>query len=272
MNWEHDYLNLLQEVAEDGEVQEGRNGTTRSKFGVMIESRELEDSYFPILTTRKMYPEGIFGELAAFVRGAEMLKDFKDFGCNYWDANAAAWGYNLGLPPEEHLVGKIYGYKWRNFHGVDQLERLVEGLKKEPRSRRHVLTTYDPSETFQCLPPCHLLAQYSVRRGGILESCVYMRSVDLCVGLPTDMVLYATLQVLLAHEVGLDPGAITFMLGDAHIYENHLPLLEEQLKRKPVPPPAYELLDGATPFNFEPCDINLIDYKHHDPINYEFNV
>jgi thymidylate synthase len=164
MSWEHDYLKLLYEVAESGEVQEGRNGTTLSKFGVMIESRDLEDAHFPILTTRKMYPEGIFGELAAFVRGAEMLREFKQFGCNYWDANAAAWKINQGRPIDDHRVGKLYGSKWRWFHGVDQLEQLVRGLKEEPRSRRHVLTTYDPSEEYQCLPPCHLLAQYPVRR------------------------------------------------------------------------------------------------------------
>lgn len=273
MAWDHDYNDLLIKVLDDGEVVRGRNGTTRSVFGASVECRDLEEAIFPILTTRQIYYKGVFGELAAFVRGSQKLYEFKKFGCNYWDANAKAWVGNLGLPPELFSVGRIYGAQWRNFNGIDQLDELVRGLKSDPTSRRHVLTAYNPAEVhLGCLPPCHLLAQYSVRRGGILESCIYMRSVDLCVGLPTDMVLYAALQIALAAELNVDPGAITFMFGDAHIYENHLPMLEEQLSRDSVPGPGYEVSDDISVLNFVPEDIVLTGYEHHAPIAYTFNV
>jgi thymidylate synthase len=271
--YEHNYLELLTECLASGEIVEGRNGETRSLFGVQFEIRDLEEAVFPILTTRKMYPDGIFGELAAFLQGATMLQQFKNYGCNYWDANAAAWLPNRDVPQSMQKVGRIYGAQWRNFNGHDQLKKLLLTLKTDPTSRRHLLTAYNPAEVDQgCLPPCHLLAQYSVRRGGILESIVYMRSVDLVLGLPTDVVLYATLQLLLAREIGVDAGAITFMLGDAHIYENHLALIEEQINRAPYPQPVLEFLPGTTIWNFRPGDVVLNNYEHHDAIAYPFNV
>jgi thymidylate synthase len=271
--WDYEYNELLTQVLDVGETVHGRNGTTRSVFGTMISCYDLEDSIFPILTTRKIYYEGIFGELAAFVRGATRLLEFKNWGCNYWDANAIAWHRNKDKSVGHMEVGRIYGSQWRNFDGHDQLKALLLGLKLNPTGRRHVLTSYNPAEVEQgCLPPCHLLAQYSVRRQGTLESCIYMRSVDLCVGLPTDMVLYAAMQVVIAHELNLQPGAITFMLGDAHIYENHLPLLEEQLARKPRHGPVYEIAPDTKLLNFRPTDLTLPEYKHYDPIKYPFNV
>lgn len=271
--YETDYLVLLDEVRQHGELVKGRNGDTLSCFGKMLEIRSLEDGMFPLLTTRKMFLKGILGELAAFVRGAQDLRVFQDFGCNYWDENAGNWHLNRGVEYSEQRVGKIYGAQWRNFNGVDQLKQLVKGLKEEPTSRRHLLTAYNPAElNLGCLPPCHLLVQYSVRRGSWLESCVYMRSVDLCVGLPTDVALYAAMQIVLAAELGLYPGPVTFMLGDAHIYENHLTLLDEQLKRKPSALPRYDLLEHTHLIDFVPEDLILLEYNTHPRINYAFNV
>jgi thymidylate synthase len=271
VSYEHNYIKLLNDVEVTGELVKGRNGDTLSCFGKMLEIRSLEEARFPILTTRKMHVGGILGELAAFVRGATMLSDFKKWGCNYWDANAEAWATNEGR--EKLHVGKIYGAQWRNFNGVDQLTKLVKGLKEQPTSRRHILTAYNPAELdLGCLPPCHLMVQYSVRRGGVLESCVYMRSVDLCVGLPTDVALYAAMQIVLANELALDPGAITFMLGDAHIYTNHLDALAEQTARTPGELPTYDLLDSPRITEFVPDDLILIDYKPQPRIDYAFNV
>jgi len=271
--YEHGYLSLLEQCLETGEIVKGRNGHTRSVFGVAFEIRDLEEDTFPVLTTRQMYPRGIFGELAAFLQGATMLQQFKNYGCNYWDANAANWLPNKGIHQSQQRVGRIYGAQWRNFNGHDQLKKLLFTLKNEPTSRRHLLTAYNPTEVDQgCLPPCHLLAQYSVRRGAWLESCIYMRSVDLVIGLPTDVVLYATLQVLLANELRLYPGAMTFMLGDAHIYENHVELLANQVKRKPFAPPKLAFTKETSVLNFYPADVELLDYQHHDSIPYAFNV
>jgi len=269
--YEVDYIKLLNDVEVTGELVKGRNGDTISCFGKMLEIRSLEDGYFPILTTRKMHIDGILGELAAFVRGATMLKDFKKWGCNYWDSNATAWEGNEGRT--ELHVGKIYGAQWRNFNGVDQLKVLVKGLKEQPTSRRHILTAYNPAELdLGCLPPCHLMVQYSVRRGGWLESCVYMRSVDLCVGLPTDVALYAAMQIVLAEELAFYPGTITFMLGDAHIYANHLGKLKEQTARYIQDLPEYNLLGSPKITEFVPDDLILLNYKPQPRIDYAFNV
>lgn len=271
--YEVDYIKLLNDVEVTGELVKGRNGDTISCFGKMLEIRSLEDGYFPILTTRKMHIDGILGELAAFVRGATMLKDFKKWGCNYWDTNAEVWVGNKYCLPGDHQVGKIYGAQWRNFNGVDQLTKLVKGLKEQPTSRRHILTAYNPAELdLGCLPPCHLLVQYSVRRGGWLESCVYMRSVDLCVGLPTDVALYAAMQIVLAEELALYPGTITFMLGDAHIYTNHLDKLAEQTARYIQDLPEYNLLRSPKITEFVPDDLILLNYKPQPRIDYAFNV
>lgn len=273
MSYEESYLELLEEVIEYGEIIEGRNGPTRSLFGVLLEVADMSTGYFPLLTTRRMHINGILGELAAFVRGSQALHEFKEWGCNYWDANAAAWPYNKGLTPEHQFVGKIYGAQWRNFNGVDQLTELIKGLKKEPHSRRHLLTTYNPAELDQgCLPPCHLLAQYSVRRGGFLDSCIYMRSVDLCVGLPTDVALYALLQIALATELELENGFMTFMLGDAHIYENHIEQVAIQLDRIPRELPTYKFEPNTKVLNFMPTTFKLSDYNPFDRIDYDFNV
>lgn len=271
--YEHDYLRLLKSVEVTGEVVEGRNGDTLSCFGKMLEIRSLEKGYFPILTTRKMHLDGILGELAAFVRGATMLRDFKNWGCNYWDANAIAWKANEDHAASELRVGKLYGAQWRNFNGVDQLKALLKGLKEQPTSRRHILTAYNPAELhLACLPPCHLMVQYSVRRGYWLESCVYMRSVDLCVGLPTDVALYAAMQIVLANELALYPGPITFMLGDAHIYANHLDALNEQTAREPGELPTYDLLGHSRITEFTPDDLVLLNYRPQPRIDYVFNV
>lgn len=273
MDYEESYLELLEKVIDFGERIKGRNGTTRSIFGAVLTVNSLTEDLFPLLTTRKMHIEGILGELAAFIRGAQTLKEFKDFGCNYWDTNAINWDFNKGLPPEKFEVGKIYGAQWRNFNGVDQLVNLVNGLDAEPTSRRHILTTYNPAEvSWGCLPPCHLLAQYSVRNSKWLSSIVYMRSVDMCVGLPTDVALYSLLQILLANELGLKCGRITFMLGDAHIYENHLKKAEVQLNRMPSKLPTYTLDTSTNIFSFIPSDFMLLDYEPQERIDYAFNV
>jgi len=206
------------------------------------------------------------------VRGAETVNEFRNWGCNYWDANAKAWPANAHLPVELMRVGKIYGGQWRDFNGVDQLRCLVRDLKFNPDSRRHLLTTYNPAELDQaCLPPCHLLAQFNVDKG-VLDCVVYMRSVDLCVGLPSDYILYATLLVLLAKECGYTAGALTFMLGDTHVYANHVVEWHRQKSRAMHPLPSFVLEPNATVLEFKPEDIQLNDYQHHDQIKYIFNA
>jgi thymidylate synthase len=206
------------------------------------------------------------------VRGCEAVLEFRDWGCNYWDANAKAWLANKSLSPDQWRVGKIYGGQWRDFNGTDQLRNLVHNLKFDPGSRRHLLTTYNPAELDQaCLPPCHLLAQFNVDRD-VLDCIVYMRSVDLCVGLPSDYILYATLLALLAKECGYTAGALTFMLGDTHVYANHVVEWHRQSSRSMHPLPTFVLDPSASVLEFKPEDIQLNDYTHHDQIKYAFNA
>ena len=273
MNYEEVYLDLVNTVLENGEGRKTRAGDTIALFGTQLAIHDLSKGHFPVLTTRRMYLPGIVGELAAFIRGATTVAEFKEFGCNYWDMNAATWSENAGICPENHVVGNIYGAKWRNFHGVDQLRELVENLKFNPMSRRHLLTTYDPSETYHCLPPCHLMAQFNVTNDNALDCIVYMRSVDLILGLPSDVVLYSLLLVLLAKECDYSVGKLVFMLGDTHVYTDHIALFETTQRRRHILPlPSWRLHEDTQLFDFLPSDFQLVDYKHHDPIKYTFNV
>jgi len=267
------YNRLINFVLDNGELRESRAGKTIGVFGAGI-SVPMGGDEFPLLTTRKIFTKGIVGELAAFLTGSTLLKTFKDFGCNYWDANAAAWSRNAGKPVEEHRVGRIYGTAWRSWGGhVDQLSNLIAGIKANPFGRRHLLTTYDPADKDnQCLPPCHLLAQFYVlhRR---LHCLVYMRSVDLALGLPSDLVLYGLLQTLIAKECDLALGTLQFSFGDCHIYENHVALLEEQMTRPTNRQSARIALDAKTSiFNFKPSDMEILNYEPDTAIAYPFNV
>ena len=240
-------------------------------FGSTLPILDLTRGEFPLLTTRKMRPYGIFGELAAFLEGTTSLQRFKDLGCNYWDDNAAKWSRNAGLPKEQWSVGKIYGANWRCFgaHGVDQIDMLQESLVRDPYGRRHLLTTYDPSELDNgCLPPCHLLTQFNVR-GGELDAIVYMRSVDLCLGLPTDVALYAALLIVLANSVGYKPGRIAFMMGDTHVYAKHMDTLQEQVLRVAGTPCTWQLDENATVDNFHPGMLKIINYVPQEALRYE---
>lgn len=274
--FEQAYLNLVSEVITRGEHRPSRAGFTVGVFGATFQTDCLERGYFPILTQRKIFPAGILGELEAFLKGAEDLQTFKDAGCNYWDANAAEWAPNKHVPVLLQQVGRIYGAQWRNWTGpqgtVDQIAKLVEGLKADPYSRRHLLTTYNPAElTEGCLPPCHVLAQFNVRTTKQLDCIVTMRSVDLCLGLPSDIILYAVLMLVLCNETGCTPGKLTFMLGDTHVYRNHIDQFQEHANRPMHELPRFTLDPKATTANFRAGDLTLSNYVHAGVLPYAFN-
>ena len=274
--FEQDYIKLVSKVLASGEVRTSRAGPTVSLFGTTLTIDCLEKGRFPILTQRKIFTGGILGEEAAFLRGATDLKTFKDFGCNYWDANAAAWAPNKDVPVEKQYVGRVYGAQWRAWIGdcgmVDQMAMLVEGLRSNPTSRRHLLTTYNPAELDEmCLPPCHLLAQFNVRTDKHLDCIVTMRSVDLCLGLPSDIILYAVLLLILCSETGYRPGKLTFMLGDTHVYQNHVTTFQVHAQRPMHKLPMYALRT-CTIDNFLPTDLRLSNYQHSGVLSYVFNT
>ena len=270
MRWEKAYLRLVREVALGGFMAESRAGATRSVPGAML--RIPLDHGFPLLTTRKLFTKGIFGELAAFLQGARRLADFEKFGCNYWRDNAAGSPINKGLDEKDWLVGKVYGAQWLDFNGMNQIEQLVKGIKQDPQGRRHIVTAWNPAELDQgVLPPCHVMFQMYVREGG-LYCIVTMRSVDLCVGLPSDIALYALLTMLIAKDTGLSAKGLVFMLGDCHVYENHVALFNQEQYYRPIgASPELVLSIDASVFNFTP---DMASIQHYDPqpaIKYIFN-
>jgi len=271
--YEENYFSLLKDVLANGEVRSSRVGDTISVFGASITIPDLTQGYFPLLTTRKMAPTGILGELAAFIRGASDLATFKKFGCNYWDYNAAQWLPNTDVPLEQQQVGRIYGVQWRDWNGKhDQLAALVNSIESDPQGRRHILTTWNPSDLpAGCLPPCHIMAQFYVSKGKQLDCMVYMRSVDLCLGLPSDVVLYAALLCLVAKRTNYIPGMLKFSFGDAHIYANHAKALLTQLNRQPNVGPTYSLAVDSSLFAFQPDDFVFDNYNPHERISYELN-
>lgn len=270
--YEQDYIALVNQVIESGESRSSRVGTTSQMFGTQLVIDELAANRFPLLTTRKMFPAPIFGELAAFLRGSSSLATFKELGCNYWDDNAKAWPINAGLTdPNDMYLGRIYGVQWRYWNNqVNQLQKLTTGLEKDPFGRRHIITAWNPAELHEmCLPPCHILAQFNVARNLELDCMVTMRSVDLCLGLPADVVLYATMSAIVAQQTGYAPGRLIFSMGDTHVYHAHLKSWQEQCKRPIQELPFFALKEKTTVDNFLPSNIEIVDYNPASPIKYE---
>lgn len=265
---DQDLSMLISDCIQRGSDGSSRSGETRSVFGRALE-HDMR-SGFPLLTTRRIYYKGVLGELSAFLEGSTSLARFKALGCNYWDMNAGG----------QDDLGRIYGAQWRGFRGqdkkVDQLKTLVAGLKSDPMSRRHILLTWHPAELDQmCLPPCYLVHQYNVTPQGHLDCLVFMRSVDLCLGLPSDLVLSGALQMLIARQVGLEPRKLVFFLGNAHVYKNHFKTWAIQQRRRSSfvdgLPPMLLLDPLADLFSFQPGNARVINYNPHGALRYELN-
>lgn len=277
--FEHAYLELVEDVLAMGEGRPSRVGGTRSLFAQILTISDMENGHFPIVTTRQMFPRPIMGELFSFLQGYSDLSSFKAAGCNYWDQNAKAWIGNRGVAPENWSLGRVYGVQWRFWKSTeisgyyDQIEQLVKGIDNDPFGRRHIVTAWNPGELEQmCLPPCHTMFQCYVGTDNSLSMAVTMRSVDLMLGLPADIILYAALLRLICNSTAapLHPGELSFMLGDAHIYENHLQEAKIQVARVPLNLPEYKLDSDLN--SFMPNDLELVGYEHHKRLAYELNT
>lgn len=269
-----EWHDLLRTVLLNGENRPDRTGIgTKSLFGLNLELSNTSNS-FPAVTTKKLAVRQCFGELAAFLEGAENLEVFHKHGCTIWDGNANA---KYWQPRTEGDVGRIYGAQWREWRSedtiVDQLADLISSLQKDPYSRRHLVTAFNPGELhLSCLPPCHVMFQCYVSNRLHLDLQVTMRSVDLFLGLPFDIASYALLQRLIAKEIGLQSRRLVFTFGDAHIYNNHLDAVGLALSRKPLKPPHLYLEPGSSIFKFKPAEARLINYVHYDAIKADLNV
>jgi thymidylate synthase len=274
-NIDKKFKRLVTQVFNAGNIKPSRVGDTYSVPGLSICTAPIH-AEFPIITTRQIFYMGAVGELAAFLQGATMLRDFKAAGCRYWDDTALAWDRNEGRHLHNFEVGNIYGAQWRRWRGeLDQLQVLVDGLLADPHGRRHILTTWDPLDLpNMCLPPCHLLAQFYVTAKHELDCIVYMRSVDIALGLPTDLTLYAILTMLVAKSVGLLPGRLHFHFGDAHIYCLHEHQLHHQVYERHGSQLSslVSLNNTADLFAFKPEHFTMERYNYDNAIKYELFV
>lgn len=260
--YERDYCRLVNEIVRDGDDRNTRNHPTRAVFGKMLEVHELRWGQFPILQGRRMYPTGIFGEFAAFLKGPKTIRDFEKEGCNYW----GKWANDDGT------IDVDYGNAWLDFNGVNQLETVLESLAMDPNGRRHIISGWRPDNLpYLTLPCCHLLYQWYVNKGE-LEMIWYQRSVDTMIGLPSDVVLAATWNILMAEHLNLAPGKLVFMLGDTHIYKSHMSSIQTYLD-------AAQLTENnsigyyttGTLYNFNKDSIQLINYEPLPPIQFELH-
>ena len=249
------YLDLLEHVLEKGVDRSDRTGTgTRSVFGHQM--RFDLAAGFPLLTTKKLHLKSIMIELLWFLRGDTNTAWLHQHGVSIWDEWADAQG-NLG---------PVYGRQWRswpdgNGGAIDQIARLVDGIVRNPVSRRHVVTAWNPAEVdAAALPPCHCLFQFYVAQGKL--SCqLYQRSADIFLGVPFNIGSYALLTLMLAQVCGLKPGDFVHTLGDAHLYHNHFDQARLQLSRRPGALPQMKLnAEIKDIFGFGPADFELTGY------------
>lgn len=243
------YLDLLSHVMENGTDKSDRTGTgTRSVFGYQMRFNLNEG--FPVLTTKKLHLRSIIYELLWFLKGDTNIKYLQDNGVSIWDE----WA------DENGDLGPVYGAQWRSWptpsgESVDQIEKLVQQLKSNPDSRRHIVSAWNPAVVDEmALPPCHCLFQFYVADGKL--SCqLYQRSADIFLGVPFNIASYALLTMMLAKVTGLELGDFVHTLGDAHIYQNHFDQTKLQLDRTPRALPSLWINPDVT---------DLLDFKFED--------
>jgi thymidylate synthase len=260
--YETDYAALIADIMINGDNRPTRNHPTKAVFGRMLTVHELRWGQFPILSGRKMYPKGVFGELAAFLKGPKSVEDFQKEGCNYWNK----WADDDGT------IRVDYGNSWLDFNGVNQLEAVLTSLSEDPNGRRHIISGWRPDHLGSLsLPCCHLLYQWYVN-GDSLEMIWYQRSVDTMIGLPSDVVLAAAWNILMANQLGLNPGTLTFMLGDTHIYKSHFPDVTDYLDMLPhTSGECPDYFHEGDIYDFNKDSISLIAYDPFHPIQFELH-
>lgn len=268
------YLNALHTVLNTGTVREDRTGVgTIGIFG--MQQRYDLSLGFPAVTTKKLAFRACLGELLWFLEGSSDERRLAEIthGSSeedkrtIWTDNALA-PYWLPKAKFQGDLGRVYGVQWRDFGGVDQVVQLIEGIKKDPFGRRHILTAWNPGELDQmALPPCHCFAQFYVSADGKLSCQMYQRSCDMFLGVPFNIASYSLLTHMIAQVCGLEAGEFVHVLGDAHIYLNHVEQVKEQLAREPLPAPTLWINpDVQDIFNFTMKDFRLDGYNHHPPI------
>lgn len=255
------YLDLLAHVRDHGARKEDRTGTgTRSVFGWQMRF-DMADG-FPLVTTKKVYFKGLAIEMLWLLKGETNIRFLVENNVHIWDA----WA------DEKGDLGPVYGKQWIAWEGPDgrpinQIARVVESIRTNPDSRRHIVNAWNVSDLDRmALPPCHMFFQFYVAEGRL--SCqLYVRSNDLFLGAPFNIAEYALLLHMMAQQCDLEPGELVYTIGDAHVYVNHLEQIDEQLKREPYALPRLRLKRRPPSiFDYTYDDFELEDYRFHPAI------
>lgn len=261
------YLNLLDHILKHGVRKDDRTGTgTISVFGYQMRF-DLQEG-FPLLTTKKLHLKSIIHELLWFLKGETNIRYLNENGVTIWDEWADANGE----------LGPVYGYQWRSWptadgRHIDQISRVVDSLKNNPDSRRHIVSAWNVGEIENmALPPCHVLFQFYVANGKL--SCqLYQRSADVFLGVPFNIASYALLTMMMAQVCGYEPGEFVHTLGDTHIYLNHIEQVKLQLTREPRKLPRMVINpEVKSIFDFKFTDFKLEDYNPHPHIKGDIAV
>lgn len=256
------YLKMLKYVRDYGKSKDDRTGTgTRSVFG--YQTRYDLSEGFPLMTTKKTHLKSVIHELLWFLQGGTNVKYLNDNGVTIWDE----WA------DENGELGPVYGKQWvswRNYDGsqTNQIAELIENIKKNPSSRRHIVSAWNVSEVENCaLPPCHVLFQFYVGADGRLSCHLYQRSADIFLGVPFNIASYALFTMMVAQVTGKELGDFVHSFGDLHIYNNHLEQVNLQLSRKPRPLPTMKINPEVKDiFSFKYEDFQLEGYDPYPGI------
>lgn len=287
---EQNYLDLLSNILNNGNVREDRTGVgTIGLFGTQLRF-SIDNNVVPILTTRKMFIKAAIEELLMFISGETNTKRLEEKGVNIWKGNTSKeFLKKKGLDHyEEGMMGPLYGHSWRNFggktklyhgveeKGIDQLSNALNLIKNDPYSRRITITAHNPLDSDKTvLDSCHNFLQFYVNKDKL--SCqFYMRSCDLGLGFPTNILSYSILTKLIARAAGLECGNVIFTGGDCHIYKNHIAQIKEQIQRKPFDFPTMKILkDINTIEDMEQLcykDFIVENYNSHSKIKMEMAI
>ena len=298
---EYQYLNIIENIIENGTWEEGRNGRTKGVFGSSMRF-SLKDGKIPILTTKKTAWKTCLKELLWFIRGETDNKILKKNGVHIWDANGSREfldSRGLHLYPED-MLGPIYGYQWRYYNanyncfsgkrlfkenepdifsnrkevtGIDQLQQIIDALKDpvQRMSRRLIMTAWNPSQLNEmALPPCHVMCQFNVHDGNKLSCSMYQRSNDEACGTPFNIASYSFLTHLLAKHCGLEAYEFVYFKGNCHVYEEHVEGIKEQMGREPYPFPTLSIKQVRDNINdYQVEDFELHNYQHHPQIKFQ---
>lgn len=289
-NYDKQYLDLVKEILDEGIETPCRTGNnTLVKLNKVL-THDLKDG-FPMLTFRQQFFKSMKGELSCFLHGITDKKVYNERGCGYWQSwcnpEKVPYSNKEGMK-EERDLGPIYGYQWVAFNapytnyddndkqsGFNQIERIVETLKKNPYDRRLIVNAWNPTQEKQmALPPCVYVFQFNYL-GGRLHITVNQRSCDLILGVPTDFSFYSLLLCLMAQTVGMKPGTVTLNLCNCHIYDNHVDKVRENLNvwdNVQYELPTLVLDPSATVFNFMPEMASLSGYSHGEKVSFPIAV